>query len=212
MEHLMKKSALLFVFCLFFFHSAFSSANVLLNNSFETEGGNVGLNWTQFGEAYRVAEGGAHPAAQDGSYMLLINTQGTGGDGNGAYQEWAWPENTNYTFTGYYRIEANLPADYTTFLKVDFYTAGDVWITATEGVKMSTQTDGWVFYELSGTTPANTATARFVPIIWGTTSETLANTVYWDNLSAVPEPGAMLLGAMGLLIIPAYKKFKGKTV
>ncbi|MBN2189967.1 MAG: hypothetical protein JW728_01995, partial [Candidatus Aureabacteria bacterium] len=72
----MKKAALLFVFCLFFLQSAFSSANVLLNNSFETEGGNVGLNWTQFGEAYRVAGGGSHPAAQDGSYLLLINTQG----------------------------------------------------------------------------------------------------------------------------------------
>ncbi|MCK9555075.1 hypothetical protein M0R36_04565 [bacterium] len=203
----MKKYALLFVFCLFFFHSAFSSANVLLNNSFETAGGNVGENWTQFGEAYRVAEGGAHPSAQDGSYMLLINTQGTGGDGNGAFQICNWTENTDYTFTGYYRIEAELPADYTTFLKVEYYNASETYISATEGVKMSALTDGWTFYELSGTTPANTASVRFVPIIWGTTSETLLNTVYWDNLSAVPEPGAM-----GLLIIPAYKKFKGKTV
>ncbi|MDD5645362.1 MAG: hypothetical protein PHO00_07970 [bacterium] len=208
----MKKSALVFLFCLFLSYPLISSANVLLNNSFETEGGDVGENWSRFGQAWRVEEGGTHPAAQDGSYMLLINTQGTDGDGNGAYQQWVWGGDTAYTFTGYYRIEAELPADYATFLKVDFYNIEGTWIGATEGTKMSSQTDGWVFYELSGSTPADTVIARFVPIIWGTTSEQILNTVYWDNLSAVPEPGAMLLGAMGFLIIPAYKKFKGKTV
>lgn len=168
-------------------------AGQLLNTGFETDFGQRDqLNvWGEFGdrwgEAYQVNAGGQHIArAKSGSRVLVINIPPN--SWNGVWQQIPWKENAAFAWEGSYLIRGgDLPKDCMTFLKVEFYDAGDALLGMVEGDHHSSDTKGkWVKERMHGTTPAGTAAIRFIVIGGGNAGgQAVTDRIYWDDVDTM---------------------------
>ena len=168
-------------------------AGQLLNAGFETDFGqreqmNVwGEYGDRWGEAYQVDVGGQHIAkAKAGHRVLVINIPPN--SWNGVWQQLPWKENAAFAWVGSYLIRGgDLPKDGVTFLKVEFYDAGDALLGMVEGDRHLSDTKGkWVRDTMQGTTPPGTAAIRFI-VIGGGNAEGPAVTdrIYWDEVDTM---------------------------
>ena len=168
-------------------------AGQLLNTGFETDfGQREQLNvWGEYGdrwgEAYQVNAGGQHVArAKAGGRVLVINIPPN--SWNGVWQQVPWKENAAFACEGSYLIRGgDLPKECATFLKVEFYDAGDALLGMVEGDRHVSDTKGkWVKDTMHGTTPPGTAAVRFIVIGGGNAGgPAVTDRIYWDEVDTM---------------------------
>jgi hypothetical protein len=169
-----------------------AAAAALENPGFEIDFGlresaNVwGARSEAFGEAYQVNAGtDRHPrTAHGGKRVLLINILPN--SWNGVWQQIPWGENAAYAWRAHYLIQGgDLPAEASSFMKVEFYDAQDNLLSTVEGERRRQDTGGqWKSDSMQGVTPPGTATVRFVLIAGDAGDGQLyTNRIYWDDAS-----------------------------
>lgn len=169
-------------------------AGKLGNTSFETDfGSRANLNvWGDYGdawgEAYQVNAGQENyvKRAHAGDRVFLINVPPA--SWNGVWQQIPWEENKLFAWEAYYQIKGgDLPDNCSTFMKVEFYDAGDVQLSSAEGEHRKAGTKGqWVRDLLKGETPPGTAAIRFILIAGSNEGgSNILNRIYWDDADTI---------------------------
>lgn len=191
-----------------------ASANVLANPSFE-----AGLTgWTTFGNAY------ADPAyAQEGTQALkLFGNWSSAWNASGAFQNVTAGAGQNWTFSGF---GFDPSADAVTGGNQNLALLKIVWFDGPNGtgtalqplagpgaifgsnpgiesgqLNASTPLDAWQPLSAGGEAPAGTQSVQLLVIFLQPNYE--GGSLWFDNLTAVPEPGSLaLLGFGGLALL-----------
>ncbi len=166
-------------------------AGKVANGSFETDFGqreqlNVwGDHGDAWGEAYQVNAGKGNYAkkARTGDRVLLINVPPA--TWNGAWQQIPWDSEAPFAWEAYYLIKGgDLPEKCATFMKVEFYDGNDASLGVLEGERRQKDTGGqWKQDMLTGTTPAGTASIRFILIAGDNMGGApVVDRIFWDDV------------------------------
>jgi len=101
--------------------------------------------------------------------------------------------------------------DYYTCLQVKFYNDSDAQVGSTqESLHWRDATGGWTTKSMTASSSDAGVTKYRVTVVGGGPSDGWTNNLYWDNVSAVPEPSSVAFFGIGLLglIGAGWKKFK----
>jgi hypothetical protein len=193
--------------CLAIFTLASVPAMALTDGSFEAPGIPA---WTTFNSALQLAAGGmASGAPQNGNFVLqAYGPFVSNWDASGAYQQVAASPGQTWTVSGY---AMNPTGDPLQAGGLSFGTLQLAWVDSANAI-ISTidsahigqgQSLGvWTLLSATGVAPAGTVGMRAYALHVNSPANE-SGSIYFDNLSAVPEPGTVGLVLTGLLGLAA---------
>jgi hypothetical protein len=168
----------------------------LADGSFET----TGLpNWTTFNYAFQLAYAGA----LDGTHVLQVyGPFNSNWDGSGAYQNIAASAGQSWTLNGFALNPSGdaMQAGSFGLIQLVFKDASLNTLATFSSANFAAgaPTDVWTALSASGVAPANTAYASIYTLHLSSPSNA-GGSIYFDELSAVPEPSSIALVLVGLV-------------
>lgn len=185
-------------------------ADLVTDGGFET----TGLpDWTLYNNTFQLAAAGmASGAPHGGTHVLQAYGPFVGNwDASGAYEKIAASPNETITLSGFCM---NPSGDKLQVGGASFGAIQIIWLDASSAtintlqsttVTATSPLDTWIPLSVSGTAPAGTAFVELEALHVNSPANE-GGSVYFDDLSAVPEPSTVAMALTGLLGLVAFAK------